>query len=83
MTGPCVEIERIVRTETLVEELNHKTENMDKKLDVLLETVGSLKNNKGFIGGIAATGWLLGVLMVDAVKPFAKPLVAAALALLK
>lgn len=83
MADPCVEIERIVRMDTLIDEHGKKLDGMDNKLDQLLDTVGSLRNNKGFIGGIAAAGWLAGVLMVDMIKPFIKPVLAAVIAVIK
>jgi len=83
VNNPCSEIERIVRGETLVGEHSKKLDTMDQKLDVIIDNLGGLKNSKSFIGGIAATGWLVGVLMVDIVKPFAKPIAAAMIAIIK
>lgn len=97
MTQPCIyaaDIEeskkdikeltkKVVRLETLGEEHGKKIDNVDKKLDALLDAVGTLRNNRGFIGGIAATGWFMGVLMCDLVKPLAKPVIGAVLAVLK
>lgn len=87
MSQACTEIERIVKTETILGELKEEVQTQRRehgeKLDSLLDAVGTLKNNRGFIGGIAATGWLMGALMCDLIKPFIKPILAAVLAVIK
>lgn len=90
MSDPCAfqdtiieSKERIAAVEAISVEHGKTLERVEHKVDVLLDTVGSLRNNRGFIGGIAATGWLMGALMIDIVKPFVKPLIAAALAVIK
>lgn len=79
----CFEIERLVRIETISGEHGKRLEKIDGKLDVLLEKAGEHTNNKGFIGGIASTGWLIGVLTADIVKPFVKPILSATVGLMK
>lgn len=90
MSDPCLfqdviieSKERIAAVEAISVEHGKTLERVEHKVDVLLDAVGQLKNNRGFIGGIAAAGWLVGALMVDVVKPFIKPIVAAVLAVIK
>jgi len=51
MSDPCLEIERIVKLDTLVGEHSKKLDTMDQKLDVIIDNLGGLKNSKSFIGG--------------------------------
>lgn len=90
MPNPCLyqdeirdSTSKIVRLETLAEEHGKKSDRIEEKVDHLIDIVGSLKNNRGFIGGIAAAGWLVGALMCDLAKTFAKPVLASILAVMK
>jgi hypothetical protein len=83
MSDPCIEIERIVKTEAILGEVKEAVNKHGEKLDILIDAVGTQKNNKGFIGGIAATGWLVGTLTCDMIKPFIKPLAAAIIATIR
>lgn len=87
MSDPCIEKERIIKTEAVLgevkEEVKTLREEHGQKLDKLIDQVGELKNNKSFVGGIAATGWVIGAMTIDLVKPLAKPIAAALLATIR
>lgn len=86
MTHPCSEIERIIKSETIIVQTYEHVKSINEKLDELLEgygnikgRIGSIENNpskpdNGFIMGVASVGALIGGAMVKIGAPALKPL---------
>ena len=93
MTEPCIQDRRITKTETLVDVVVSGLEKINEKVDQVLEKVGSLEGkmdsyekrpySNSFVGGVAAAGGLVGLLLWDVMKPLAKPILLALTTIIK